>query len=46
MQLAEKLGITDSAIPKWETGKSLPDLSIMLELCGKRSWQKKVLTKK
>lgn len=34
MQLAEKLGITDRAISKWETGKSLPDASIMLELCG------------
>jgi len=34
MQLAEKLGITDRAVSKWETGKSLPDVSIMLELCG------------
>ncbi len=34
IQLAEKLGITDRAISKWETGKSLPDSSIMLELCG------------
>lgn len=34
MQLAEKLNITDRAISKWETGKSLPDASIMLELCG------------
>ncbi len=33
MQLAEKLNITDRAISKWETGKSLPDSSIMLELC-------------
>ncbi len=32
-QLAEKLGITDRAVSKWETGKSLPDASIMLELC-------------
>lgn len=32
--LAEKLGITDRAISKWETGKSLPDASIMLELCN------------
>ncbi len=31
--LAEKLGITDRAISKWETGKSLPDSGIMLELC-------------
>lgn len=34
MQLAEKLGITDRAVSKWETGKSLPDASIMLELCS------------
>lgn len=34
MQLAEKLGITDRAVSKWETGKSLPDSSVMLELCG------------
>lgn len=32
--LAEKLGITDRAISKWETGKSLPDASIMLQLCN------------
>lgn len=34
IQLAEKLGITDRAVSKWETGKSLPDSAIMLELCG------------
>ena len=34
MQLAEKLNITDRAVSKWETGKSLPDASIMLELCN------------
>lgn len=33
VQLAEKLGISDRAVSKWETGKSLPDSSIMLELC-------------
>lgn len=33
LQLAEKLNITDRAVSKWETGKSLPDSSIMLELC-------------
>ena len=32
-QLAEKLNITDRAVSKWETGKSMPDSSIMLELC-------------
>ena len=34
LQLAEKLGITDRAVSKWETGKAMPDVSIMLELCG------------
>ncbi len=33
MQLAEKLNITDRAVSKWETGKSLPDASIMIQLC-------------
>ena len=32
-QLAEKLGITDKAISKWERGMAMPDTSIMLELC-------------
>lgn len=32
-QLAERLNITDRAVSKWETGKSMPDSSIMLELC-------------
>jgi len=31
--LAEKLNITDRAISKWETGKGMPDSSIMLDLC-------------
>lgn len=31
--LAEKIGITDRAVSKWENGKSMPDASIMLELC-------------
>jgi len=30
--LAERLGISDRAVSKWETGKSLPDSGIMLEL--------------
>lgn len=33
MQLADKLNITNRAVSKWETGKALPDSSIMLELC-------------
>ena len=34
VSLGEKLGITDRAVSKWETGKSMPDASIMLELCN------------
>ena len=34
MQLAEKLNITDKAVSKWERGITMPDTSIMLELCG------------
>lgn len=33
-QLAEKLNITDRAISKWETGKGMPDSSIMIDLCN------------
>lgn len=33
LQLAEKLGITDRAVSKWENGKAMPDSSIMLDLC-------------
>ena len=33
-ELAEKLNITDRAISKWETGKGMPDSSIMLDLCS------------
>ncbi len=32
-QLAEKLGITDRAVSKWETAKSMPDTGLMPELC-------------
>ena len=32
-QLSEKLNITDRAVSKWENGRSMPDSSIMLELC-------------
>lgn len=31
--LAQKLGVTDRAISKWERGKGLPEVSLMLELC-------------
>ncbi len=32
-ELARRLGITDRAVSKWENGKSLPDSSLMLDLC-------------
>ena len=32
MQLAEILNVTDRAVSKWETGKSMPDSSIILSL--------------
>ncbi len=33
-ELAEKLNITDRAVSKWETGRGMPDSSIMLDLCS------------
>lgn len=32
-QLAERLGVSDRAISKWETGRSLPDNELALALC-------------
>lgn len=32
-ELAEKLGITDRAVSKWERGICLPDAGLMLDLC-------------
>ncbi len=32
-QLAEKLGVTDRSVSRWENGKSMPDLSILKSLC-------------
>ena len=34
VQLAEKLNMSYKSISKWETGKGMPDSSIMLELCN------------
>ena len=32
-QLAEELNISDKTVSKWETGKGLPEVSLMLPLC-------------
>ena len=32
-QLAEKLGVSNKTISKWETGKCMPDYSIIKDLC-------------
>ena len=32
-QLAIKLGISDKTISKWEVGKGMPELSLMVPLC-------------
>ncbi|SDB33597.1 Helix-turn-helix domain-containing protein [Pseudobutyrivibrio sp. YE44] len=32
-QLADSIGVSDKAISRWETGRGLPDTSIMPELC-------------
>ena len=33
-QLADALSISDKTISKWECGKGLPEVSLMLPLCG------------
>ena len=32
-ELAEKLGVTDRAVSKWENGRSIPDVGIIESLC-------------
>ena len=32
--LAEKLNVTNKAISRWETGRGMPDSSLLLELCN------------
>ncbi len=32
-QLAEEIGVSDKAISRWETGRGMPDTSIMSDLC-------------
>lgn len=33
VELAEKLGVTDKSVSKWENGVCLPDVSLMKNLC-------------
>ena len=33
-QLAEKLGISDKTVSKWETGNGFPEVSLLLPLCS------------
>ena len=33
-ELAERIGVSDKAVSKWETGKGLPDIGIIEELAG------------
>lgn len=33
LQLAEKLGVTDRSVSKWENGKCMPDISLFKPLC-------------
>ena len=32
-QLAEKLGVSNKTVSKWETGKNMPDYSVVEQLC-------------
>ena len=34
VQLAEKLGMSDKSVSKWERGICLPDVSVYMELCN------------
>lgn len=37
-ELAEKLNISFQAVSKWETGESLPDTGILLDVADSRSF--------
>ena len=44
-ELAEKLGVSNRAVSKWENGRSMPDVSIMLPIKMPKM-QKEKLAKK
>ena len=33
-ELADKLGISDKTVSKWERGNGFPEVSLLLPLCG------------
>lgn len=33
-QLAQKLGVSDKSVSKWERGVCLPDVSLFQDICG------------
>ena len=33
-QLAEKMGVTDKSISRWENGKTMPDYTLLKDLCN------------
>ena len=33
-QLAEKIGVTSKSISRWENGKTMPDYSLLKDLCS------------
>lgn len=37
LELANKLGVTDRAVSKWENGRGLPDISLIIPLCEELS---------
>ena len=41
-QLAEKLGVSNKTISKWETGKCMPDYSIIKNQIGRASCRERV----